>query len=218
MVKVDLHTHSIASPDGAITAEEYASILRNKKLDYIAVTDHDRIDFALHLHQKIGPQIIVGQEITTSQGELIGLFLTRPVQTGLSARDTALAIKAQHGLVYVPHPFETVRKGIDKGSLEGIAGLVDIVEGYNGRAFFQNKGPQAATWAKLHNKPIASSSDAHGVRGLHSCFVEIAEAPTAKNLAKQLLTGLPHMSRPPMLSLLYPKVNRLRGTLGHKKP
>ena len=74
MYKVDLHTHSQASPDGGIRPEQYAQALATEKLDFIAITDHDRIDFALGMQKALGNKIIVGQEITTSVGELIGLY------------------------------------------------------------------------------------------------------------------------------------------------
>lgn len=213
VLKIDLHTHSTASPDGGVSATEYASLLKNRVLDFIAVTDHDRIDMALELQKSLGDHIIVGQEITTTQGELIGLFLNASVQPGLDALTTAKKIVAQGGLVYVPHPFETVRKGISKATLDTIANLVDIVEVHNGRAFFQNKGPEATSWARLHNKASAASSDAHGKKGLGTCYNEVSQPPTAQNLVKLLATSHLSTSRPPIRSLLYPKLNRIRAKL-----
>ena len=48
--------------------------------------------------------MIVGQEIATTDGMLVGLFLTHPVATGLVPEDAAAAVHAQGGLVMVPHP------------------------------------------------------------------------------------------------------------------
>ncbi|HLF66947.1 MAG TPA: PHP domain-containing protein, partial [Gammaproteobacteria bacterium] len=63
MYKIDLHTHSTASPDGGITADQYAHALSTNLLDVIAVTDHNHIDFALGLQKQLGDRIIVGEEI-----------------------------------------------------------------------------------------------------------------------------------------------------------
>ncbi|NBU34127.1 PHP domain-containing protein [bacterium] len=217
MYKVDLHTHSIASPDGGISPEQYAKALENEKLDYIAITDHDRIDFALGLQKALGDKIIVGQEITTSQGELIGLYLHKAVPAGKSAKTTAQLIKDQGGLVYVPHPFETVRKGIQKDTLDSIAELVDIIEVCNGRAVSQKRALQAATWAKLHNKPGASSSDAHGYKGLGFSYSILNEVPSRGSLTTTIkMTALAHR-RAPSYTLLYPKLNRLGKKVGLKK-
>jgi predicted metal-dependent phosphoesterase TrpH len=217
MYKLDLHTHSEASPDGGITAEQYARALETEKLDYIAITDHDRVDFALGLQKALGDKIIVGEEITTSEGELIGLYLKEQVKPHMSARDTAKAIRAQGGLVYVPHPFETVRKGIQAPALDAIADLVDIVEVRNGRAFAQNFGIKAATWAKINGKTGAASSDAHGYKGLGHSYSILKEKPARGSLTTTLsMTALAHR-RPPLHTLLYPKINRLAKKVGIKK-
>ncbi len=210
MYKVDLHTHSTASRDGGISAAQYAQILEDSDLDYIAVTDHNKIDFALQLHKTLGEHIIVGEEINTLEGEIIGLYLHEPIPRNLPAKTTARAIKDQGGLVYVPHPFETVRRGIPEVILSELIALVDIIEVFNGRAFFQNRGPQAATFARLHHKPGAASSDAHGVKGLGTVYSQINAKPTAKNLTEQLQSAHYTTRRPPIQTLLYPKANRIR--------
>lgn len=213
MLKIDLHTHSIQSPDGGISEEQYIELLGNGTLDYVAITDHDTTHAARRLHKTLGEKIIVGQEITTREGELIGLFLDKDVAPGQSLIDTAQAIKKQGGLVYVPHPFETLRKGVTQISLDSIAELVDIVEVYNGRAIAQNKGPEASVWARLHHKVTAASSDAHGLRGVGTAYSIVSEKPTAQNLVALLQLGHLHMERPPMHTLLYPKLHRLRKKL-----
>ncbi len=210
MYKIDLHTHSSGSPDGAIQANHYAQIIEDGGLDYIAITDHDSIAHALEIKKALGEHIIVGEEITSSEGELIGLFLKTPIKPHMSALDTVQAIKRQGGVVYVPHPFETVRKGITMVGLEHIMEFVDIIEVYNGRAFFQNKGPKAATVSRVHNKAGAASSDAHGVKGLGTAYSLVKKKPTPENLGEQLMTAHLTMHRPPLHTLLYPKANRLR--------
>jgi len=210
MIKIDLHTHSYASKDGGISKNQYVEIIKNKILDYIAVTDHDTIDAALELHKILGDHIIVGEEITTKEGEIIGLYLNTSVKPHMTARDTALAIKKQGGLVYIPHPFETVRKGLKKDTLYDIAELVDIVEVYNGRAVFQNKAPEALTWARLQKKSIAASSDAHGYKGIGRTYSTISKKPTCTTLCDMLNSAHFSTKKPPATSLLYPKINRLK--------
>ncbi len=214
VIKIDLHTHSAGSPDGGIRAEDYADVIERGLLDYMAITDHDTIENALSLHNSLGEHIIVGEEITTSEGELIGLFLTETIKPGMSALATARAITAQGGLVYVPHPFETVRKGMRREVLDQIANEIDIIEIHNGRAFLQNRGPQAHTWSRFSGKATAASSDAHGRKGLGTSFTMIKQKPTAKNLVAQLAEAHFAVDRPPFYSLLYPKYHRLRKKLG----
>jgi predicted metal-dependent phosphoesterase TrpH len=213
-LKADLHTHSSASPDGGITADQYRSVLAQNKLDVIAITDHNRIDFAQQLQAELGQQIIVGEEIMTTAGEIVGLFLTQAIPAGLSPQQTITEIQQQGGVVYIPHPFETVRKGLHPEVLEDIADDVDILEVCNGRAFFQNRSEQAVVWTRLNNKAGAASSDAHGVRGLGATYTSIAELPTAKTLTQLVQNGVMMTGRPTVRALLYPKLNRLRKKVG----
>lgn len=209
--KIDLHTHSVASPDGSLTAEHYRQALEQGKLDCVAVTDHNTIDFAVALQKELGKaKVIVGEEITTTQGEIIGLYLKKVVPAGLTPAQTVAAIRQQGGLVYVPHPFETVRKGLTMHSLEKIADDVDIIEICNGRAVFQNCAALAATWAVAHAKPGAASSDAHGNIGWCRTYSVISHPPTQRTLP-QLLAHASHAAAfPGVRALLYPKFNRLR--------
>lgn len=216
-MKVDLHTHSEASRDGGITPDQYAELLQNEVVDVIAITDHDRIDFARGMQKALGAdRIIVGQEITTTDGDLIGLYLTEPIEAGLSAQSAIDAIKSQSGLVYVPHPFETLRKGIAVETLDALAPDIDIVEGYNGRALLQNRGAQARNWAMRHGKLLAASSDAHGVRGVGLTYTVIdGSLRTASDLLKALQGAEFAYKRAPLLTMLYPTrnkiINKIRG-------
>jgi len=217
MFKIDLHTHSVASPDGGIKTEQYARALEDDQFDCIAVTDHNTIEVARSLHESLGERIIIGEEITTHEGELIGLFLKQTILPGQSALTTAKAIKAQGGIVYVPHPFETVRKGVSEASLNQITELVDIVEVHNGRAVFQNRGPQATMWARLNRKVVAASSDAHGHKGLGATYTLVSELPTVENIVKLLKKAQFVTNRPPLRTLIYPKLHRLHKNLGRNR-
>lgn len=212
---VDLHTHSIASPDGGLALEDYARMLRTGPLTHIAITDHNRIDFAQTAHARLGAAIIVGEEIATTGGEIIGLFLRTPVPAGLPLDEAVRQIHAQNGLVYVPHPFETVRRGVNPHALDSIADMVDIVETHNGRALFQNRGRQAEAWAAAHECATAASSDAHGRRGWGTAYSGIAAAPNAAMLVSLLHSGVRHAGTVGVRGAFYPKYNRLRKRLSH---
>jgi predicted metal-dependent phosphoesterase TrpH len=207
---IDLHTHSIASPDGSLSADDYRSILGQGRLQFIAVTDHNTVDFALQLRQTLGEHIIIGEEITTGEGEIIGLYLQQTIPPTATAKQAVKAIQAQGGLVYVPHPFETVRHGISTQTLEKIALDVDIIEVHNGRAIFQNFSSEALAWAKAHSVSGAASSDAHGRVGWGRTCSIINEIPTAQNLAG--LLGFARLNRGFVgaRGVMYPKINRIR--------
>jgi predicted metal-dependent phosphoesterase TrpH len=216
MIKVDLHTHSTASPDGGITADQYHRALTTRLLDVVAITDHNRIDFALSLRQKMGEAIIVGEEIMTTAGEIVGLFLTNVIKPGLSPLETIKQIKEQDGVVYIPHPFETIRKGLHPSVLDELVDHVDIIEVCNGRAFFQNRSEQTVVWTRINAKIGAASSDAHGFQGLGATYTSVSEMPTRDNLLRLLDNGIPMTGRPSVRALLYPKLNRLRKRIRSK--
>lgn len=74
--KIDLHTHSILSHDGGIKTQEYEKVISELKLDFVAITDHNKIAFAKEMQDRLGERIIIGEEIMTSEGEIIDLFLS----------------------------------------------------------------------------------------------------------------------------------------------
>jgi predicted metal-dependent phosphoesterase TrpH len=212
MYRIDLHTHSQASPDGALRPADYATMLESGGLHSIAISDHNRVDFAQEMQKMHGGRIIVGEEITTAGGEIIGLYLTEVVPAGMTATETVRAIKAQGGLVYVPHPFETVRKGLRVADLDEIGEFVDIVETRNGRAVFENKSREAAAWAAGRHKAAAASSDAHGRRGWGRTYSEVAQVPTRETLVSLLADSEAKRVYAWIgpVGLAYPKLNRLR--------
>ncbi len=210
MLKVDLHTHSVASVDGGITGEQYKQALESGILDCIAITDHNTTSFAQTLQQELGAEkIIIGEEISTIEGDIIGLFLYETIPAHLSVRDAIKLIKAQKGIVYIPHPFETVRHGINESVLESIKDQVDIIESANGRAYFQNFGPKAHSWAHMSRKATAASSDAHRVGGLGKTFTSFPSAPTADSIVALCGQSRKTYKRPSLADILAPKMNKL---------
>lgn len=213
MFKVDLHTHSTSSHDGGISAEQYAKALSTGLLDIIAVTDHNQINFAIRLQAELGDRIIIGEEIMSTSGEIIGLYLKERVAPGLSPLETIKQIKDQDGLVYIPHPFETVRKGLPADVLEELLDYIDIIEVVNGRAFLQNRSTKSAIFAKLNHIRSAASSDAHGFRGLGKTYTMVKELPEPGSLLEAIASGKPVAGRPTPRALLYPKYHVLRKKL-----
>lgn len=216
MFKIDLHTHSIASHDGGVSLDQYARALSTNELDVIAITDHNRIDFAVQAQARLGDRIIIGEEIMTNSGEIVGLYLNEPIKPGMSPLETIKQIKDQGALVYIPHPFETIRKGLHPSALEELVDHIDIIEVCNGRAFIQNRSAQTVLWAKLNQKIGVASSDAHGNRGLGKTYTQIKTLPTKSDLLQILAHGVPVTERPGIRTLLYPKYHKLRRRLSSR--
>jgi predicted metal-dependent phosphoesterase TrpH len=166
---VDLHAHSSASFDSVADPRRMVERAVAIGLTHLAITDHERIDGAQRAIDVAGErlQVIVGEEVRSRDGDLLGLFLLQAVPPGLSADETAAAIHEQGGLVGLPHPFDGFRasggsKADDVGGLEQLAGLIDFVEAHNARAY-RDANPRAAAFAARHGLPGVASSDAHSV-------------------------------------------------------
>ena len=195
---------------------DYARLLSTHALDYIAITDHNEIAFAQKAKQTHGEAIIVGEEIMTTEGEIIGLFLTEKIKPHLSVYETIKEIKRQKGIVYIPHPFETVRSGILQTTLTSIFEDVDIIETFNGRGMFTNKNREVREFIRAnlgmsgYSTVFAASSDAHCVWGIGTSYSVVERTVTRENLVDQLGKGQLHTKYAPMYSLLCPKMNVIK--------
>lgn len=137
-VKAEFHVHTVYSHDSTLTKYFLFLVCKIKKIRYIAITDHNEIKGAkkyakfLKIH---GINAIIGEEIFTKDGEIIGLFLKDKISPGLSAENTIKEIKKQNGIVYVPHPYDEKRKDtvIRPEVLDRIYKDVDLIECHNGR-------------------------------------------------------------------------------------
>ncbi|MBX3028702.1 MAG: PHP domain-containing protein [Chloroflexi bacterium] len=170
---LDLHCHSSASFDSLASPQSLIAKARRIGLTHLAITDHERVDVALRARD-LAPAdlvVIVGEEVRSADGDLIGLFLERAVPPGLSAAETAAAIHEQGGIVGLPHPFDRFRSsGGSKAAeqeraLAALAAAVDYVEVHNARAY-RDANPRAAAFAQAHGLPGTASSDAHSVMEL----------------------------------------------------
>ena len=164
---VDLHTHSRASFDSLASPAALVRTAARRGLTHLAITDHDRIDGAIEGRSaaaELAPDlsVIVGEEIRTADGDLIALFLTRAVPPGLSADEAIAEVRAQGGLVGIPHPFDRFRGSLLRDArMERLVSQVDWIETHNARVAVGNGNPRAAELAREHGRPGIAVSDAH---------------------------------------------------------
>lgn len=162
--RVELHCHSFYSADCAMSFDDLIRAVQRQRLDCLALTDHDRLAGALEL-QRVAPfPVIAGQEIRTTEGEIIGLFLSAEIPRLLTPEETIARIRAQGGVVYVPHPFDSFRRSrLSAAALWRIVDQVDVLEVWNGRALWPLDNVRAARFAAQHGLRQAAASDAHTV-------------------------------------------------------
>jgi predicted metal-dependent phosphoesterase TrpH len=194
--RADLHVHTLWS-DGAQRPEEVVAVA-SERVDVVAITDHDEIRGALRArdwareHSELDVGVVVGEEISTLNGHLLGLFLEERIPPGLSALDTIGEIHAQGGLAVAAHPFHPIR-GVSRGH-PSIARMIrdlplDAIEAVNNAGVFS--APYNA-WAALRNLelmlPVTGGSDAHDVWYVGSGVTRF-EGRDAESLRRALLAG-----------------------------
>ena len=171
MVRVDLHMHSSASFDGRVPPVEIARRCRQFGLSPVVLTDHDTIEGARSLVE-LGEPVVVGQEVLTADGELIGLFLTEAIPKLLSPENAVAAIRKQGGLVYLEHPYDTGRRNLREDAIERIAREIDIVEVFNGRSQ-PDVNRRAAELRSALGVPAGAGSDAHTLAEIGRVYIEM---------------------------------------------
>jgi predicted metal-dependent phosphoesterase TrpH len=180
--RADLHVHSHWS-DGAQSTERIVRAAVGR-VDVVGFTDHDEIRGALRArefaraHPELGVVVVVGEEISTLNGHLIGLWLEELVPPGLTALQTIERIHAQGGVAVVAHPFHPIR-GTARGhrSIGPMAGdlPLDAIEVVNNAGAFSRLYD---AWAAVRNLewmlPVTAGSDAHDVWYLGSAVTRFS--------------------------------------------
>jgi predicted metal-dependent phosphoesterase TrpH len=166
----DLHMHTSWSHDCAVDPADLIMYAAANGLGAIAVTDHSVFGGALETvelardHELV---VIPGEEIKTDgQGEVIGLFLKEEIPRGMSFSDTVAAIKAQGGLVYLPHPFDRMHSIPDPATIHEHLHELDVFEVYNARLLFEAYNEEALRFARKYNLTAGAGSDAHVLQGV----------------------------------------------------
>jgi len=178
-MNIDLHVHTKYSKDSILPIEVLKKITKKKGITPI-VTDHDSIEGNL----KYGCKII-GEEIRTNQGEIIGLFMMEGIPRGLPIEEVMDRLKQQDALVYVPHPFDSIRGGGPvRNNIRKIK--ADIIEVFNGRTIYDKDNRKAMLYAEEKNITKAVGSDAHTRFEIGKTYMVMDEFYSKKEFIKNL--------------------------------
>jgi predicted metal-dependent phosphoesterase TrpH len=176
-ILADLHLHTSWSHDCSIEVDELLDHAESQGLGAIAVTDHNVFGGALEaVERSRGRRLIVipGEEIKTAdQGEVIGLFLKEEIPRGMSFGETVEAIRAQKGIVYLPHPFDRMHAIPEPATIHRHLAEIDVLEIYNARLLFENYNDEAERFARKYNLLAGAGSDAHVLAGVGTGVVRM---------------------------------------------
>ena len=193
-------------------------------LTHLAITDHDRIEVAQEARElaPAGLTVIVGEEVKTTDGDLICVFLERAIPPGMSAAETIAAAREQGALVGLPHPFDGLRGSILKDeSMAHIVASVDWVETHNARVIGKGN-EQALEFAMERELPGVAVSDAHSIMEIGVAYTALDGDPSTP---AGLLAALPSAEVVPGRATFFVRlwtpvakgINRVRGN-GRVRP
>lgn len=159
-------------------------------INCIAIADHGTIEGALKMQSMAPFPAIVAEEILTPHGEIMGMFLKENIPSGLSVEETISRIRAQDGLVCIPHPFDKFRQSaLGARIVEELMGQIDIIEVFNSRTILLRYSRQAQILAQKHGIPGSAGSDAHRLNEIGNAYVEMPEFKGRDDFLQALAKG-----------------------------
>ncbi len=224
----DFHIHTRFSRDSILSEDKFIRVAMERGLTHVAVTNHNNVEGAIAVRDRVAAlgldeqlTVILGEEVSTSDGEVVGIFLERTIPRGLTADQTADEIHAQGGLVSIPHPFDPFRAShIQREPLERLAaaGKIDMIEVFNSRVTFGRHNEEAADFAARYAIPGIACSDSHSAFEVAMSFNALPAFSTAEELREGLAENEWHGTRSTVLIHLTTRwavwSNIVRGWLG----
>jgi len=190
-LKADLHVHTRYSEDSISPPEKIVQHCLKVGINCLAITDHNEISGAFEVKRLAPFKVIIGEEILSSRGEIIGYFLSEKIPPRLSPGETVARIKAQGGLVCIPHPYDPLRSGtrIRPQALKEILPHVDLIEVFNSKSMLLRDSARALELAQKHGLPGTAGSDAHIIQEIGSTYMEMPEFNDAEQFLQSARQG-----------------------------
>lgn len=187
-MKIDLHCHTKYSYDSNSDIESLIIQAKKKGIDGIAITDHDNTngwDEAIQLGKKHNFLIVLGEEIKSNKGDILGLFLKEKIDGYKKDPKWVMEeIKKQGGLVVIPHPFHYGEKF--KDDLTKHLNLIDAIEVFNARKPFSTPDKKAINFAKKYNLAMTAGGDSHYYKGVGYGYTE-SDSNTLEDFKKSII-------------------------------
>lgn len=212
MLTVEFHCHTISSKDSLTRPQDLVETCHRKRIDRVIITDHNTISGA-RAAQLLDPElVIVGEEIMTTQGEILAAFVMEEIPPHLTPEATIRHLKEQGAFISVSHPFDELRSGGWKeNDLLEILPQVDAIEVYNSRCMFPSFNKRARQFAENHNIPGTVGSDAHAAFELGRSVMLLDRFSGPHELRQVIRRGVPRVKwSPPWFHLTsrYASINK----------
>jgi len=190
LIKADLHIHTGYSPDCVTPLERIIARCNERGINCVGITDHNTIAGALDMKRVAPFKVVVGEEIDTKQGEVIGYYISEEIPRGLTAVETMMRIKQQGGVVCIPHPFDPFRfSAMRRDSLQALLPHIDIIEVFNSRLLLRRHAARADEFARTHGLLASAGSDAHTAYEVGNAYVEMPDFNDRSQFIDSLAQG-----------------------------
>jgi predicted metal-dependent phosphoesterase TrpH len=198
MITAELHCHTNYSKDSLMRVEQMLAICTRKRIDRIAVTDHNTITGA-KIAKDYNPRLVlIGEEIMTAEGEILALFVKEKVPSGLSPEETIHILRGQGAFIGVAHPFDRFRHGRWKeDALERILPLIDGLEVYNARCIYNKDNRKAQEFADKWKINTLVGSDAHTAMEIGKATLVLPDFNDTESLKHALKEATIHTHHSP---------------------
>lgn len=194
MVITEFHCHTCHSKDSLVKIQELLTACVSKGIQKLVVTDHNTILGAQQAHKLDPLRFIIGEEIMTKQGELLGIFVKEQIPAGLSALKTIELLRSQDAFISVSHPFDTFREGHwELDDLTKIAPSIDAIEIFNSRCLLPQFNSRARIFSQRNKLLGTVGSDAHSISEVGNATLTIPAFYDAVSLKHALTLAKPHV-------------------------
>ncbi|MDD5486186.1 MAG: PHP-associated domain-containing protein [Dehalococcoidales bacterium] len=215
MLRADLHVHTLYSGDSTSKLADIVEHSLNSSINCLNICDHNTVEGALALKEVAPFKIIVSEEIESTEGEIMGLFLKETIPPGMSPEDTIRAIREQEGLVCIPHPFEVFRSTAMKAhTIERIKHLIDMVEVKNAKTLPFQDVNKPLRFARENQLRMTAGSDAHTVREIGNFYMEMPDFSSAEEFLSSLDAATIGGSGTSFATHCYSLFHRMRRKMG----
>jgi predicted metal-dependent phosphoesterase TrpH len=216
---VELHCHTWWSKDSLASPRSLLAACRRKGIDRLAVTDHNTLRGALEAAALAPDRFIVGEEILTTEGELLGYFMTEEIPAGLSPQATIDRLRRQGAVISVSHPYDYARQGAWREDvLRPLLPQLDALEAFNARTYSAGPNAQAAELARQASLPGLAGSDAHAAFEIGRGLTQLEPFQDAAGFRRSLASARLVTHRSPAWVHLVSRYAVLRKRLGWRVP
>ena len=207
-INIDLHVHTNYSRCAILQPAEIEPLALKRGLDAVAITDHNTIGGALEVKKHAKKiKVVIGEEIKTTKGEIIGYFLNEQIPPFLTPGETIKEIKRQGGLVSVPHPFDRLRSSrLETETLEKILPNIDMIEIFNSRDILTGQDFGLIEKACQRGAVPVAASDAHLRVEVGRSYLTMEDFDGPEDFLKNLNEMIPVKRKSPFWVHLVTKV------------